>query len=104
MIKDYKKRLLICAIIILLGIALDQYIKWLCVKHLKPIGSVPFIRHVLQFTYVENRGAAFGMLQNQRWVFMVVSVLILVATIRERKLAAQLAADETSGKADGGYY
>lgn len=34
-------------------------------------------------------------------IFMVVSVLILVATIRERKLAAQLAADETSGKADG---
>ena len=78
MIKDYKKRLLICAIIILLGIALDQYIKWLCVKHLKPIGSVPFIRHVLQFTYVENRGAAFGMLQNQRWVFMAVSTLAIV--------------------------
>src|SRR5699024_4127097 len=30
------------------------------------------------FTYVENRGAAFGILQNQRWLFIILTVLICV--------------------------
>ena len=39
--------------------------------------SIPLIQDVLHFTHVKNTGAAFGMFgeQNQRWIFMVVSVL-----------------------------
>ena len=40
--------------------------------------SVPVIKGVLNFTYVENRGMAFGMLADSRWLFMVVSVVAIL--------------------------
>ena len=46
-----------------------------------PISSFPIIKDVLHLTYVENRGAAFGMLQNHRWVFMIISSVMLVVLI-----------------------
>ena len=65
--------------IILVGIALDQLTKWLAVKFLMPITTQPIIKGVLHLTYVENRGAAFGMLAEHRWVFILLSsVTILV--------------------------
>ena len=56
--------------VIIGGIVLDQLSKLLAVKLLAPIGSVPLWEGVLHLTYVENRGAAFGMLADHRWVFM----------------------------------
>ena len=47
----------------------DQLIKRLVVLQLKPVGSMTAIPGLLDFTYLENRGAAFGMLQDQRWFF-----------------------------------
>ena len=46
-----------------------------------PIASYPIIQDVLHLTYVENRGAAFGMLSNHRWVFMVLSTMVMFAII-----------------------
>lgn len=64
--------------IILGSVGLDQLTKLLAVQYLKPIGSYPLWQNVLHLTYVENRGAAFGMLSNQRWVFMVFSTIAIV--------------------------
>lgn len=72
---------LLAGAIILVGIALDQLTKYLAVAHLKPIGSYPLWRGVLHLTYVENRGAAFGMLADSRWVFMVISSIALSALL-----------------------
>lgn len=58
---------------------LDQITKYLAVIFLKGGDSFPFIKGVFHFTYVENRGAAFGILKDQRWVFMVISSLAIVA-------------------------
>ena len=55
-------------------IALDQISKALVLKLLYE-GHVVLIPGVLDFTYVENRGMAFGLLSDHRWVFMVLSVL-----------------------------
>ena len=66
------------ASVIALGIALDQLTKLLSVKFLAPVSTVPLIQDVLHLTYVENRGAAFGMLSNSRWVFLVVSSVAIV--------------------------
>ena len=61
---------------IILGVILvDQLTKWLAVKFLMPVGSVPLWKGVLHLTYLENRGAAFGMLADCRAVFMVASIL-----------------------------
>lgn len=64
--------------LILVGaILLDQLTKALAVNYLAPRGSVPLWRGVLHLTYVENRGAAFGMLADHRWVFLVFSTLAI---------------------------
>ncbi|MBQ9080741.1 MAG: signal peptidase II [Clostridia bacterium] len=60
------------------AVILDQLSKWLIVTYL-PDGGVPIIDGVLRFTYVENRGAAFGMLSEHRWVFIIVSTVALAA-------------------------
>lgn len=65
--------------VILGGIGLDQLSKFLAVKLLAPIESVPLWEGVLHLTYVENRGAAFGMLADHRWVFMSISSVAIIA-------------------------
>ncbi len=61
---------------VILGIILvDQFTKWLAVKFLEPVGSVPLWQGVLHLTYLQNKGAAFGMLADHRAVFMVASIL-----------------------------
>ena len=62
---------------VLFGFAIDQYTKYLAVTHLmeKPI---PIVDGVFELHYLENRGAAFGMLQNKQWFFMIITVVLLV--------------------------
>ena len=67
--------------LILVGIALDQLTKWLAVKFLAPVDTVPIIEGVIHLTYVENPGAAFGMLKDAPWVFNTLSVVAIVAIL-----------------------
>lgn len=69
------------SVIILLGIGIDQLTKLLAVRFLQPVGTVPIIKDVIHLTYVENRGAAFGMLSDSRWVFMIASSIAIVGMI-----------------------
>lgn len=62
-------------------ITLDQVTKILAVKYLLPIASYPIIKDVIHLTYVENKGAAFGMLQNHRWIFMIISTILMAVII-----------------------
>ena len=73
--------MLICLIIVALVVGADQLTKQLVVHFLDK--KVPFdvIPGVFRFSYVENRGAAFGMLDEHRWVFMVVSTVAIVAML-----------------------
>ena len=72
---EEKSKMLYFSIITVLIIAFDQLTKYLAIKFLASVGSVTVIPGIFDFTYVENRGAAFGMLANHRWIFMVLSVL-----------------------------
>ena len=58
-------------------VLLDQYTKNLAVVHLKDKPAFPVIRGVLELNYLENKGAAFGMLQNQKAFFIFVAFVIL---------------------------
>ena len=69
------------ALFTLLLIIADQVTKYFTVSMLKPVGSVEIIKNILSFTYVENRGAAFGILQNARWVFIVLTTIAVAAII-----------------------
>ena len=59
----------------------DQLTKWLAVILLKGEGSFPLWKGVFHFTYVENTGSAFGMLKDARWVFMSLSVVLIVGLL-----------------------
>ena len=59
----------------------DQLTKWLAVIYLQGEPSFPLWKGVLHFTYAKNEGAAFGMLSNHRWVFMVFSALAILALL-----------------------
>lgn len=62
-------------------VSLDQLTKWLAVISLKNAEPVTVIPHVLGFTYVENRGAAFGILQGQRWLFLIFTGVVMAAIL-----------------------
>ncbi len=73
--------MLLCLAIIIGAVFLDQLTKYLTVLYLKPMDTLPLIRDVLHLTYVENPGAAFGMLKENRWVFMILSTAGIVAVL-----------------------
>lgn len=66
--------MILCVSVIILSIAADQLSKYLASAYLSEIGTFPIIEDIFHFTYVENRGAAFGMLSEHRWVFMILSI------------------------------
>ncbi|KAF0133865.1 MAG: lipoprotein signal peptidase [Candidatus Saganbacteria bacterium] len=56
---------------------LDQLTKYVIVKNFLPNQSMPIIRNILHLTYVQNRGAAFGIFNSQRSFLLVVGVLLI---------------------------
>ena len=71
------KRLCFDFLLLLALVALDQYTKYLAVIRLKDKPAFGIIDGVLEFNYLENRGAAFGMLQNQKVFFVFVAAVFL---------------------------
>lgn len=73
--------MILSLLIIALSVLLDQVSKYLVLKNIPMYENVPVLDGVFHFTYVENKGAAFGMLSDARWVFMVISVVAIAAFI-----------------------
>lgn len=59
----------------------DQFTKHLAVSHLKNGNSVVLIQNVFQLHYLENRGAAFGLLQGQKIWFVVSTSCMLILMV-----------------------
>lgn len=69
-------------IIVVLLLALDQISKYLVQFYLSPVGtSVPVIEGLLQLTNVHNRGAAWGMLEGFRWLFIPLTLVVAGALV-----------------------
>lgn len=56
---------------------LDQGIKWLVIRYMEIGQSIPLVDNVFHLTYVQNPGAAFGMLPYKTVFFVVVTVLVV---------------------------
>lgn len=83
---------IVTAVLSILIVAADQIIKYFVVKDLSAVGSVPFIPNFLNLTYVENRGAAFGMMQDMYWIFAIITVLMISAffyVIAKKKITSK---------------
>jgi len=59
-------------------IGIDFFTKVLALAELKPLGSVTVLEGILDFTFVENRGAAFGMFSGARWIFIIMTIVVIV--------------------------
>lgn len=70
--------MILWVIIIVACVALDQLTKIL-ISNFYAVGeSHAVIPGVLNFTYVKNPGAAWGMLSEHRWVFIVISAILII--------------------------
>ena len=69
-------------ILILLILALDQVSKYLIQLYLSPVGtSLPLIDGVFHLTNVHNIGAAWGIMQGFRWLFIPLTILVAIALV-----------------------
>ncbi|AGU83235.1 MULTISPECIES: signal peptidase II [Streptococcus] len=75
------KRKVIVPIVIVALIALDQWVKFEIVKNIQLGGVKPFIPKILSLTYLRNTGAAFSILENQQWLFAVITLVVIGAAI-----------------------
>ncbi len=78
-----KKIILLGADILLLAVLifLDQLTKHFAVVYLKDQMPISIIDGVFELNYLENRGAAFGMLQDQKLFFIFIAVVILAVIV-----------------------
>ena len=65
-------------ILILALIGIDQLTKWLVRTSLSSSRSIEIIGGFFNLTYVENRGAAFGLLQNMKVFFVLVALIVAI--------------------------
>ncbi|OPJ63228.1 signal peptidase II [Clostridium oryzae] len=66
-------------LIIVLGIILDRIAKIWAAANLKNKPDIVVIKNFFSFSYVENRGAAFGILQNKQIILSIVTLAVIVA-------------------------
>lgn len=69
---------MIYIIIIVLGIILDRLTKNYAINNLI---ENPYSGTLFNFTYLENRGAAFGILQDRRIFFIILTLAIVCALV-----------------------
>ncbi len=73
--------IIISVALMVVGVALDQISKYLVVINMELYESVDVIPGIFRFTYIQNRGAAFGSMADNRWLFMVLSTVAIVAIL-----------------------
>lgn len=65
-------------IIVLITIFIDQISKYIAFSVLKGNSSIVIIKNFLHLSYVENRGAAWGILQNQRILLIGITLVVVM--------------------------
>lgn len=93
-----------------LGIALavtvvDQLTKYAIHQAMVLHESIPVIPGFFHITYILNRGAAFGILENQRWLFLIMAILLFVLyAVFRKKLPEHQAVQAGAGMLLGGAF
>lgn len=68
------------------GIALiifliDQGVKYLVATRMELYEQIPVIGNFFLITSHRNRGAAFGILEGQRWLFIVITIVVVIGIV-----------------------
>lgn len=73
--------LFIDVIIVAVLVLFDQFTKFLAIDRLKGNPAYVLIDGVLELQYLENRGSAFGMFQNQKVFILLVGIIFMLALL-----------------------
>ncbi|MFZ5815547.1 MAG: signal peptidase II [Bacillota bacterium] len=68
-------------LIAVFAVLLDQFTKWLVMARMTLFYEIKVIPGFFSLQFVYNPGAAFGMLANQRWFFILVGLLAVGAIL-----------------------
>lgn len=75
------KMLIIDLVLAIVLLAFDQFTKYLAIVKLKEQSAYVLIDGVLELQYLENRGSAFGMLQNQKYFILFVGIVFMAVIL-----------------------
>ena len=59
-------------------VAVDQFTKYLVTSNMSEGMGIPIIDGIFHLTFILNPGAAFGILENNRWFFVVTALSVLI--------------------------
>lgn len=62
-------------------VVLDQWTKWLVVRDMELGERIPLIDPYLGLLSHRNRGAAWGMLEGQMWLFFIITTIVIVGIV-----------------------
>lgn len=68
-------------IIIILGILIDRMTKIWAEKVLAQKDEIVIIKNIFSFSYLQNKGAAFGILQNKVLFLSIITLLVLLGIV-----------------------
>jgi len=74
---DDKKKIIVMCAAVFLVILIDQLTKYLVAINFQLNQSIPVIMNILDFTYIHNFGAGFGIFQNQLPFLIIFSLLTI---------------------------
>ena len=84
-----KKEAALLALTFVGSIALDQWFKFWILNHIPLNASaaeeLPLLPGIVHLTHIHNYGAAFGMMQGGRWIFLVLLAGFCVMVVRAIK-------------------
>ena len=72
-------------VVAIITVLVDQLTKYIISADIPLNTSIPIIENVFHITYILNAGAAFGMLEDSRWFFVAMAVLVLAAFVYYRR-------------------
>ena len=68
-------------LIALIVLILDRLSKWVIVSRLELYDTVPVIGSFFEITSHRNTGAAFSILEGQRWFFLTITVVVTIGLV-----------------------
>lgn len=68
-------------LITIIVIAIDQYTKWIIVKNMELYEQITVINNFFWITSHRNKGAAWGILQDQMIFFYIITLIVIVAIV-----------------------
>lgn len=72
------KSVLLAAVAVIFLLVFDQVTKYLASVKLKDQEPFVIIRNVFELQYLENRGAAFGIFQGKKMLFLILTAVFLI--------------------------